>query len=454
VAGAHAGVGTRFGRARAFFAQRIWETRLDQLPPGKALGYRAARIAYSAVHGLLWSDRLHVRAAALTYYTVLSLVPLLAFAFALLKGFGAYDTLIDQQVRPYVLQSVAGNPSLQSAFEQVLEFVSQTSVASLGVAGLIFLLYTATRLLWNIEGALNELWEARRARRPLEQLRDYVAIIVVTPLCLLLATGAGTVIQLLPFVQNMQQTLGLGRLLGSLGPLLTAFIGLLFLYRVLPNTMVRTRSALIGAAFGALLWYAALIAHVRFQIGVAKFNALYAGFGAIPIFLVWLQVSWLTVMVGAEIAATHQHERAAEQRRRGGAGAGDALRETLALSAMLQIARALLLGEVPPRLRALARALDVPDPVMRDLLERMLAAGLLLKSGPDSDPEWVLARVPERVRVKDVLDALHQVAPGARERLEQDGLDGGAATLLRELDQTIAAAPQNRTLRELVDTQA
>jgi membrane protein len=99
-----------------------------------------------------------LRAAALTYFTVLSLVPLLAFAFALLKGFGAYDVLVRESIRPYVLKLFAGNEPLQQAFEKLLQFVEQTGVASLGVLGLLFLLYAATRLLRNIEGALNEIW--------------------------------------------------------------------------------------------------------------------------------------------------------------------------------------------------------------------------------------------------------------------------------------------------------
>jgi hypothetical protein len=110
---------------RDFFAHRIWEPRLDELPGRTAFGYRFARLLYCAAHGLLVSDRLHVRAAALTYYTVLSLVPLLAFAFALLKGFGAYDALIEQTVRPYVLDTFTGNPALRIAFEQMLASCEQ-----------------------------------------------------------------------------------------------------------------------------------------------------------------------------------------------------------------------------------------------------------------------------------------------------------------------------------------
>ena len=125
--------------------------------------YRALRVLYCAIQGLT-GDELAVRAAALTYYTVLSLVPLLAFAFAVLKGFGAYDALVQETIRPYILTTLSGNPSLRDAFERILGFVSDTGVASLGFVGLILVLYAATQLLRNVEIALNDIWGAAAAR--------------------------------------------------------------------------------------------------------------------------------------------------------------------------------------------------------------------------------------------------------------------------------------------------
>jgi membrane protein len=448
-----ASVTARFDQVRNFFVHQIWDVRLDELPKRAALGYRTARLGYCALYGLLFGDRLHLRAAALTYYTVLSVVPLLAFAFALLKGFGAYDALIEQTVRPYLLATLSGNAALQRGVQHTLDFVDRTGVASLGFFGLLALLYTATRLLRSIEGALNELWEARHARSLLQQLRDYVAIIVVTPLCLLAAGTLGTFTQLLDAVRAIEEKLGLGGLLervfGMLGPLLIAVVGLAFLYRVMPNTSVRTRSAVIGAAIGALLWYAALILHVRFQVGVAKYNAIYAGFGLIPIFLVWTHLSWLAVMVGADLAAMHQHEQAKRQQRRA-ADADPVMREALCVSSMLRIARALVAGEELPTLSALSRDLDAPQPLLRELLDRMTAARLLQRSGSDDDPQWLLIRLPEHIQLKHVLDALHGTPPERRRQLEERvRLDPVAVNVLCALDEQVQASELNTSLRDL-----
>jgi membrane protein len=443
------------GQAQRFFARDVWETRVDELPSWQAFRYRSARIAHSTYRALLFEDTLHVRAAALTYYTVLSLVPLLAFAFALVKGFGAYDLLVEQTIRPSVLKLLAGNEPLRRAFEQILGFVSQTGVTSLGLVGLLALLYAATRLLRNIEGALNDIWGACTARDVLEQMRDYVAIIVITPLCLLGAAALTTVGEALDMLRKAGERMGLRSILdpmiGVLGPLLVLFIGLLVLYIVMPNTVVRVRSALVGAVIGGVAWYAVLLAHVRFQVGVARFNALYSSFGAIPIFLAWLQLSWLVVLVGAQIAATHQYSRGLAQTKRL-AGADQAVREAVCLSALLRIARAFMAGSPRPTLLQLSTALDVPEALLSELLDRLIAAGLVAKTDLGNDPGYVLAVAPETFRVKDVLDAMRR-APGA---IDTDlgralRLDPDAARLWLDMDSALSQSPANLPFRALLD---
>jgi membrane protein len=355
-------------------------------------------------------------------------------------------------IRPYALETFGANPPLRRAIEQVLNFVGKTSVTSLGFVGLLLLLYAASSLLRNIEEALNDIWDAPTARGPLQQLTHYVAIIVVTPTCLLLAAAVGTLAQSSHVLRWLESVLGIGEALewtvARLGPLVIVFIGLLFLYGVMPNTHVRARSAVIGAAIGSVLWYGALILHVRFQVGVAGFNALYSGFAALPIFLVWVDVSWRVVLVGAEVAATHQHERVRAQRRRA-AKTSQAVREALCLSALLRIARAALDSEPPPSLQGLSAALDAPEPLLHDVLQRQAVAGLVVKAGTDADPQWVLARVPEHIKVKDVLDALRN---GGHVPLhEAEGLDPLAVDALVGLEHEMEQADANRSLREVLE---
>lgn len=446
----------RLERAQHFFSTEVWEVRLDQLPKRQALRYRAARIAYCAAQGMFFSDTLHVRAAALTYFTVLSLVPLLAFIFAILKGFGAYDALVERTLRPYVLATFEGNEALQRAFDQILDFVQGTGVASLGVFGLLTLLYAATRLLHNVEEALNHIWNVPAGRSPLRQLTDYAAIIMVTPLCLLLAAGLGTVSQLVDVLKSVEERLGMGGFLdwsmAVLGPFAVILLGLLFLYVVMPNTSVNVRSALVGAAVGGVLWYAMLIVHVRFQVGVARFNALYSSFGVIPIFLVWVYVSWLAVMVGAQVAATSQKERSQTQRMREAASDQD-YREAVGLSALLRIAQAFVRGEAAPGLSALGAELDVSEQLLDDLLRRVERAGLVVRAGEADGKRFVLARMPESISVKDVLDALRKGgSEDAPERALEalPGLGSVAVQTLHALDAELERSRHNKPLLELL----
>jgi membrane protein len=442
----------RYERYRRFLSHDVWMARLEDLPARRALGYRAARIAYCTVRALIFEDTLHLRAAALTYFTVLSLVPMLAFAFALLKGFGAYDALVQDAVRPYVMGLLAGNEPLRQAFEKTLGFVGDTGVASLGALGLLFLLYTATRLLRNIEGALNHVWGAATARSPFEQLRDYVAILVVTPLCLMAAVTLTTFGQALDLLRAAGETLGIGSLLNGfisvVGPLTVLFLGLLFLYTVLPTASVRLRSATLGAMIGAVLWYIVLIAHVRFQVGVARFNALYSSFAAFPIFLAWQHVSWLVVLIGAQIAALHQRHRSMAQSLRL-ASADQALREAICLSAALDVTRAFIGGRKPPRLEQLSARLGAPDALISGLLDRLIDAEILLKTADPGGGAYALARAPDLVRAKDVLDALRRSPASPRVGDEASSLDRMAVQTWRDLDRAVDQSPANRSLSDL-----
>jgi len=444
--------------AERFFGRDIWEQAPKESSGARSRLYRGARIVYTTLRELLFRDTLHVRAAALTYFTVLSLVPLLAFSFALLKGFGAYGMLVNETIRPAVHSFLAGNEALRSAFDHILSFVEGTSVTSLGVIGLLALLYAATRLLRNIEGAFNQLWGVSAARELLEQLRDYVSIIVVTPLCLLAAAALTTAGQALDLLRAAGDTLGISKLLDSLiglaGPLFVLFVGLCFLYKVLPCTNVRLASMALGGAVGALLWYAVLIAHVRFQVGVAQYNALYSGFGAIPIFLAWLQISWLVVLIGAEVAAAHQNDRAIAQGVRG-AAEGEAAKERVALAAMLRIAAAFMDSAPAPTLTRLAEELDVPEVLLRDVLASQVRAGFIVRVAGQDEAAFALARPPSRIRAKEIIDTIKGTELLASEpRVPESEPLAIAADVWRALDRAVLESPDNRTLDTILTARA
>ncbi len=196
-------------RFRTFFGIRIWEIRLAELPLWKAALYWVARIADTMVRGFL-DTRLSFRAAALTYFTVLSVVPFLAFAFAVLKGFGVYQTFVQSTIRPYVDETFAANQALYDAIDHILRFVDQTDVSKLGTLGVVALAYAAVTLVANVEVALNAIFGAK-ARRPIvRQVTDYVTLLVTAPLLLLSATTLSAAAQSSSAVTFLRDRLKLG----------------------------------------------------------------------------------------------------------------------------------------------------------------------------------------------------------------------------------------------------
>jgi membrane protein len=438
-------------RLHSFFAEQIWTVSTANLRRGKALLYRASRVGYSTVMGFV-DNRLTVRAAALTYFSVLSVVPFLAFAFAVLKGFGAYASFIDGRVRPYLQETFGGNPALLGAIERILQFVDRTDVSKLGAVGLLILVYTSVSLLSSVEQTLNEIWGAKTTRTFLRQLTDYVTLLVTTPLLILVATTFLTAAQNSDAVLFLRHTLALGLVIDfllRLTSLVAVGVALLAVYAILPNVHVRPTSALLGAAVGAILWHGALLLYVRFQMGVSSYNALYSVASAVPIFLVWTYISWLIVLVGAQVAAGHQSEQAMQQRfhaRRVDQG----LKETLAVVAAAHIARDFLSGRPLRGDAALAELVKMPPLTVEEILGALVRSGLLARTSGGPEDGYVPARDLDAIHLTDLQDAvrLEGQADQIRADLErQVGPELGQ--LLRSAEEQRRMSPQNLTLRQL-----
>jgi membrane protein len=442
-----------YRRAERFFTNDVWLADPERLPGPRAFGYRTARVVYAGVRTFFERD-LPTRAAALTYYTLLSLVPFLAVAFSVVKGLGAYEQLVSKVVLPQLHETFAGNPALLTAIDKVFAFVDATDATSLGALGAGVLVYTSIGLMRNVASGLNALWGA--PDKPLlRAVRDYVGIIVLAPILLTVAGGVVAVATASTATATtyLRESLGLGfviDLLLALAPLVVAFVGLLAMYTILPNLKVRLRSAAVGAGVGAVLWYGALMLHVRFQIGVAGYNALYASFGALPIFLVWIYISWLTVLIGGGVAAGHQNTRLLVQQMRA-RGADERFCEALAVNVMTLIGRTFLLGEPHWTREGLATKLDVSDQLVDRALVALERRGLVVKGAEAAQPEWVLGRDPDSIRVKDILDAMGHEPTTAQVSVPlSEGLDARIGAILAGLDRDVAGPPHNLGLRELV----
>jgi membrane protein len=410
--------------------------------PGSATRLKEvlAAAAAEARHSLL-----ALQAASLAFATLLSLVPLLAVAFSMLKAFGAHNLL-----EPVLLQALAplGERGTEVA-RQIIGFVDNLRVGVLGAAGLAGLLLTVVSLIEKVEHALNRIWRVRWHRTFARKLADYLSVVVVGPALVGSALAITASLQTHRVVLALREIEPMGRLF-ELGtrvlPLVFAVAGFTFLYKLLPHTRVRLRSAAVGGLTAGLLWQLAGVLFATFVVGSAQYTAVYSSFAILVLFLIWLQLAWLIVLAGAEVAYFHQHPAAARALL-AGREPGHPSRERLGLEALHLVARRHLGGEPPAGVDRLASLLGVPETTLADPIEALVARGLLVRT---RDPDGVaLTRAPELIGVAQILAALRDpavAAPGAAR-------PGAAAAAVSEVlglrDAAVKRALASVTLRTL-----
>jgi membrane protein len=452
--------GRRWEAMGAFLAGDLWRKELGSLSTLRALGYKGLRVLYLTLRGF-HLDRCLLRASALTFMTGLSIVPLLAFVFAVAKGLGAYDVLLNDVIRPLLDQhlgggvegaaAIAGGSEVRDALEQVLLLVQNTRVGSLGTFGLAILVYTVVKLLGSIEHTFNEIWGVHKSRSILRRLSNYLSIIVVVPILLTTAAAVTTSLQSQSILDYASRTLGLDLLVtyyARFGPFVAVWIGFTFVYMFMPNTRVRPSSAILGGLIGGALWQLAQVLHLRFQVGVANYNAIYSTFAALPIFMFWLYLSWTTVLLGAEVACAHQGEPVFRQVMRA-RNQDPAYLEAVAVRAMGRVAVTFLAGKPPLRVSVLAQELGVPERSVDDVLERLRDSGLVsLGEDPEgASPEVLPARDLSHIRLQDILDSLR--GGGDMDLPVRASVDREADRWLNAYRTERVGVPSNKSLYQL-----
>jgi membrane protein len=341
---------------------------------------RAALTVWDAVERFLSNDDL-LRAAALTYSVALSIVPLLALAFAVLKGVGSSNEL-----RPLVIHYLAlGSPEVT---DQIMAFVQRMDATALGSVGGAFLLLTAISMMSTVENAFNTIFRAPRSRSYLRRFSDYLGVMLVVPLFL---TGAVTLTTLLS-LEYWEF-----RFATRLAPYALAWAGFFFLFMFFPNTRVRVVPALIGSLVTAVLFLLGQWAYVHFQIGVARYEAIYGALASLPIFLVWVYAAWAIVLFGAELTAAAQ--RGVAPRYPSPAGRPGFARAA-ALHLLLRLGENQISGGAPLTATALASQLKVPVDAIVPVLARLRAAGAIAAS---ADGRIELSAPPDAIALGDAV---------------------------------------------------
>ena len=371
-----------------FITTDIWRIKLDSLPKSRMRIIRQLQILLIAVRGFN-DDKCMLRASALTFYTMLSFVPVVAMIFGISKGFG-----MDEMIRAKIMGIEGYN---QDVLIKVAEFADQmlqnTKGGLIAGVGVVVLFWSVMKVLGNIEASFNDIWEIKNQRSLGRKFSDYLSIMLIAPIILIVSGSmTGYISQLVEYVFSVANFLEFMKPVISfvlrLLPYTLIWFLLTFIYLMMPNTRVKFKSALVAGVIAGTLFELAEIFYFYFQFGVAKYNAIYGSFAALPLFLIWLQTSWVIVLFGAEISFANQnvsrYEFEADAK-----GINYRYKKELSLFIMHHIVRRFIENEKPYSAGEMAVKFSIPIRLLRLLLNDLVNAGLLSELNSDDHQKEV-----------------------------------------------------------------
>lgn len=337
-----------------------------------------------------YEDQCLVRASALAYTSLLSLVPLLAVMFSVLKGLGAEGRLES------VLLSRLGLDA--ETTELIVGYIDRTNFGTLGALGAAALIVTVISVLGNVESSLNAIWRVAQQRGLWRKVTDYVGVVMLTPFLLLAATtitSAGQAQSLVQWILDNGYLGGVAVRVLQLSPIVINTAGIAVLYAVMPNRRPAWVPLLCGALFAGVAWHLAQVAYVSLQVGVARNNAIYGALAQLPVTLVWLYVSWAVVLAGAELAAVLEFGEDAVQ------PPGAEREEAFALELLVRAGDAFAAGRGGIEMAAVAAALRTDLGVVQVAAAPLVARGWLVPV-EDRPGRYVLGCDASRIALADL----------------------------------------------------
>ena len=389
------------GRARKFLTNDVWLIEVDKLPRLKGIVYKQLQLAMY-VWREFWRDSSLLRASGLTYTTLLTLVPLLALMFALLKGLG-----VQKALEPFFLERLTGGS--HPITERIMEYVSRIHVGSLGTLGITFLFLTMILVLTNIEMAFNQIWQVDRGRPWLRKCSDYLGLLVILPVAMFVSLSLMTFVKSHLVTQEFLSIDLLSRIyvyLLKIAPFFVMWLAFSFIYLFMPNTRVNPISASAGGIIGGTLWQFCQWAYIHYQFGFSTYGAIYGALSQLPMLLIWIFVSWIILLLGAEIAFAHQNLALFRLRQRWRAQP-TVNRSYWGLQLLLLVGERFEAGKSPPTIMELAEELNVPADETRALLGIMENMGAL-KGGGENGYEVLPAKDMKHLMVFDLVEGLEQ----------------------------------------------
>lgn len=431
----------RLREARQFLADGMWRSEFEP-KTWASRGVRLLQFTSMVGEGFV-RDQLLLRASALTYFSVLSIVPVLAIVGSIATAVGVTENLVGV----FVDQISARFPG---AGEQLSDIVRNADIGGLGSLGAVALFLTTIFGISNIEQALNHIWGVKQGRTWARKIPDYLAVLIIAPLLLGAGLSMATTIKSQWVVQKLLEY-PLFEIAYSLGlkqfPTLVLAGAFTFLFWFLPNTHVRAFAAFLGGAVTAVAVNGALGLYLSMSVGAARANALYGGFAQLPLFFVWIYFFWAIVLFGAEVAFAYQNLELYRREVRG-RNPDPAERESIGLRIVIEVARAFRDGAPPWTADRLAETMHVPVRAVRDVIQNLRGQRILVALG-EAEPEdgYQLGRPAERIDIPMILAAVRGVRePTAGDPRVREVVD----RILAAMGEGEAKAAQGQSLADVL----
>lgn len=361
-----------------YFNSDYWTTVFNSPGRWRRLLSKPVRVAIAAGRGYV-DDDCSSKASSLTFYSLLSIVPVLAVAFGIAKGFG-FEKHLERQISEQFLDQPEVTEKLINFAYNTLQNTESGLIAGVGV---VVLFWSVLKLLSTIELAFNQIWKVQKARTFSRRLSDYLAMMVFCPIFFAASSSLSvfvvTRVVSLTKENGMWETVSPYILLAfHIFPLILSWILFTAIYYIMPNTNVLFKAALIAGIIAGSVFQIVQWVYIQFQVGLASYGAIYGSFAALPLFLIWLNISWLIALAGAEIAYHIEDDQAQ------GVFSHDVSRKqtdgrVLGLLVMQQCLQAFNNGKAPPTIPVLAQRVGTAVMVVRRLVQRLLDAQLLVE---------------------------------------------------------------------------
>ena len=421
----------------------VWGDTLQQYGlPGRILT-TVLRYLFAVLRDIV-SGQLTLRSMSLVYTTLLSIVPLIAFSFSVLKGLGVHKEL---EQRLYTILEPLGEKGVEIT-DQLMTLVNNVNGSVLGGTALAFFIYTAISMVQKIEESFNYVWYVIKPRSFARRFTEYMLVLLIGPVVIVIALGMITSLQNDSIVQTLVDNDLLGPVFvatSKLTPYLLVTGVFTFLYMYMPNTYVRFRAALVGGVAGGFLWATVGVIFAAFVANSARTQAIYASFAIAITTLIWLYLNWLILLIGAQLAFYFQNPAYLRIGRRE-PRLSNAMRERLALNVMLIVGIAFRNADKTVDLSRLSKKLRIPSITVAPIIHALERRGLLTTNEKE---ELLPGREVSRILLGDILGVVR--IDGETGSYQDPKWNSIVETLGGNVDAAVETTLSGRSLSDLLD---